>query len=113
SGTPWTVLAKQIENAGGTADILVRWASVPVPVGYSLLGWQGAGPAAGLEATPLLDRSQSAGRLTGILTRDGSSLLTPDVSNPAGQVNSDLLDVVYQDPTPWPGTGDRGFQGAL
>jgi hypothetical protein len=102
----WNQLADWIANNGGTADAIQRYQPGQT---YSLAGSDGVGQGMGTEVGSMLDAG-SQGRITGELVRNAQWKFAPAGGEAVGSLSPSLMNVIYQQPTPWPRSDPAAMQ---
>ncbi len=119
SGPASTSLLQYIDQLGGTPELLVD--AITGKFKYALVGaatnlpWRNPSAlesSTEIPGTPPADPSspggvtEESGDISGVLARDRYGLYAPLAGDPVSTSNSELYQILYQQPTPWPWAGD-------
>jgi hypothetical protein len=106
TGTATTPLLQYLDELGGTPDLLLQ-AMTGQPNKYALVGaatnlpWRNTSALESFNKLPAPNNNQ-AGKISGALEVDRDGLYQPWAGNPISATNTDLPQILYQPPQPWP-----------
>ena len=106
TGTATTPLLQYLDELGGTPDLLLD-AMTGQPNKYALVGaatnlpWRNTSALESFNKLPAPNNNQ-AGKISGALEVDRDGLYEPWGGNPISATNTELPQILYQPPQPWP-----------